>query len=90
MNIATYNTKINSYITDYKKISITIDSPLIGKLPITDEKIKQDKPRKIIFSGLNLSENRFKPGMFTFSINDSISVMDGFLITDENIISNYP
>ena len=90
LNIATYNSKINSYITDHKKIPITISSPIIGNLPIKDENIKQDKPKKIIFSGIALSQNMFKPGMYLFKNSDAISVIDGFTVIDENIISNYP
>lgn len=86
MNMATYNSIINKYVMDYKKIAIdAIDSQLISPLPLIDD-IKQARPQNIIVGGLTLNPMGAVYGFFA----NTISVVDGFIEFDHGLPENYP
>lgn len=86
MNMATYNSIINKYVMDYKKVEIDIvDSQLISPLPLVDD-IKQARPQNIIIGELTLNPMGAVYGFFA----NTISVVDGFVEFDHGLPENYP
>jgi len=91
LNIATYNNTMREYILDYKNVPLKIiQSPLINPFPLDSDEIKQSVPKKIIVSEINVVRNYYNPGMYAFAAGDCISVLDGFVICDDGLITEFP
>ena len=87
LNLSTWNPIIKKYVLDFKQIPLTIkDSVLIKPVSASEEEIEQERPMKIIVSGIIIMPKPFDSNMYEYSVKDSISILDSFINIDEGFL----
>ena len=81
--LLSWNSYDQQYYSIYKHIPVTIESNLIRSVSISDERVI---PKIIIVSGILLRQ-RFQSDMYEYTVSDAISIVDGFSIIDEMLLS---
>jgi HrpA-like RNA helicase len=90
LNLASLDEKSGIYYSDHYNIQISYNSSsLIKSLPIlkNGKEFEQMKPKKILFDSLIMVKNN-ETKNFIFSINNCISVLDGYIYIDNNFINS--
>lgn len=83
MNLATYNTDKNCYISNYNNMEILISSPLLKNMPnlSSGKKFEDVKPKYILYDSLMVKKDKFTNN-YNCEVVNCISVISGFVNID--------
>jgi len=89
LNIATYNSEKNKYISDYNGYELNINSYLVKNLPILNngKNFNMIKPKHILYDSLLIKKNPISNN-YDITVSNCISVLSGYVNIDFDFNKN--
>ena len=86
LNIATYDSEKNVYISNFNGYEIETNSYLLKNFPYlkNGRKFTDNKPKYILYDSITIKQNL--NGDYTFSISNCVSVLSGYINIDFSFI----